>query len=135
MVVSNWLKGVYRQLFPTAFTRHARQCRNRLRLRDRRIAPFAVIPAWIEQLEDRTLLSAVAWDGGAGDGLWTSADNWSGDSVPGANDDVTIDVAGDATITVRGVPAQVQSLLNYETLFVEGRADTGAAVLSTSGDL
>lgn len=37
--------------------------------------------------------ASVSWDGGAGDGLWTSATNWSNDLVPGVGDDVTINSA------------------------------------------
>ncbi len=35
----------------------------------------------------------VTWDGGAGDGLWTSVSNWSGDVLPTYGDDVLIDGA------------------------------------------
>src|SRR5205085_4259791 len=34
--------------------------------------------------------STVTWTGGAGDGKWTSAGNWSGGVVPGASSDVVI---------------------------------------------
>lgn len=33
----------------------------------------------------------IAWDGGAGNGLWNTAANWSGDILPGATDDVVLD--------------------------------------------
>ena len=53
-----------------------------------------------EQLETRTLLSAISWDGGGGDLNWNTPENWSGDVVPGSNDDVTINIPGqDATIS------------------------------------
>ena len=52
----------------------------------------------VEQLESRTLLSAVVWTGDAGDGNWDTAGNWTGGSgVPGSSDDVTI--PSNATIT------------------------------------
>jgi hypothetical protein len=44
----------------------------------------------VERVEDRTLLSAVSWIGGNGD--WDTGSNWSTGQVPGANDDVTINV-------------------------------------------
>jgi len=37
--------------------------------------------------------AAVTWDGDAGDSLWSSATNWSGDAVPVGGDDVIIDGA------------------------------------------
>lgn len=47
-----------------------------------------------ELLEARTLLAAVAWDGG-GDGLnWSDRFNWSADVLPLAGDDVSIAAGG-----------------------------------------
>ena len=49
------------------------------------------------------------WDGGAGNGLWSSAANWSGDLLPGAGDTAqfdatnTGDVSIDANISVQGI--------------------------------
>ncbi len=34
---------------------------------------------------------AVTWDGDGGDGLWSTASNWSGDAVPASTADITID--------------------------------------------
>lgn len=34
--------------------------------------------------------ATVSWDGGAGDGLWSSAANWSGDTLPAAEDVINI---------------------------------------------
>ena len=39
------------------------------------------------------------WDGGAGTLSWNDANNWSPDGVPGAGDDVVIDVIG-STVTI-----------------------------------
>jgi len=86
----------------------------------------------LEVLEDRHLLAAVAWDGDAGDGLWQSAVNWSNDLVPGADDDVMIDLAGDVTVTVTSAPAAVHSLTNRETLHVSGRSAGGHALLTVN---
>ncbi|HEX4071489.1 MAG TPA: hypothetical protein VHX68_09975, partial [Planctomycetaceae bacterium] len=56
------------------------------------------IPSCIESLEDRILLSAVSWTG-VGDGKsWNNAQNWNTDTVPGASDDVTINLANSQTI-------------------------------------
>ncbi|RZM25590.1 MAG: hypothetical protein EOO88_18770 [Pedobacter sp.] len=45
----------------------------------------------------------ITWDGDAGDGLWSSPANWTGDLVPGMSDDVVIDnsvVGGSYTISL-----------------------------------
>lgn len=39
------------------------------------------------------------FDGGAGDGLWQSAANWSGDTLPGSSDTVCIGEAFDVTLS------------------------------------
>ena len=53
-----------------------------------------------ENLETRELLVAAMWDGG-GDGVhWSDPLNWSGDTLPGSADDVTIDL-GSNTIQNR----------------------------------
>ncbi|MFW5719711.1 MAG: beta strand repeat-containing protein [Candidatus Dojkabacteria bacterium] len=51
----------------------------------------------------------ITWDGGAGDGLWSSAANWSGDVLPGSTDVVifngtnTANVSIDQSIDVQGI--------------------------------
>jgi len=49
--------------------------------------------AMVGGLSSNVQAALVSWDGGAGDGLWTSANNWSDNAVPVAGDDVTIDSA------------------------------------------
>lgn len=88
----------------------------------------------VELLEERRVLAAVMWDGDAGDGLWTSATNWSGDAVPGAGDDVEIPSTPAGQIVLRGNVPAVGSLVNRGNLFLEGRVDTGAAFLNVQGD-
>src|SRR6478735_7418889 len=63
--------------------------------------------AMIQSLERRTLLTAVAWDGG-GDGTnWSDPLNWSANTLPGVNDDVTINVAANPTIQFTNVAGTV----------------------------
>lgn len=50
----------------------------------------------------------VTWDGEAGDGLWETPRNWSGDALPGPDDDVC--VAGGAAVTLSFGSAEVRSL-------------------------
>lgn len=52
----------------------------------------------------------VKWDGEAGDGLWASAANWTGNTLPGINDDVLLDnsiVAGNYTVLLPGATVTV----------------------------
>ncbi|WP_232530116.1 Calx-beta domain-containing protein [Rosistilla oblonga] len=41
-----------------------------------------------EPLEDRRLLAVATWDGGGDDNLWSTAENWEGDAIPGLVDDL-----------------------------------------------
>ncbi|MFA5417402.1 MAG: T9SS type A sorting domain-containing protein [Bacteroidales bacterium] len=54
------------------------------------------------------------WTGGAGDGLWTSANNWNENSLPTSANDVVLDnttIVGSYTVTIDGVNVQtVKSL-------------------------
>lgn len=43
--------------------------------------------------------ATVTWDGGGGDNLWVTANNWSGNTVPAASDTVNISTA----VTVNGL--------------------------------
>lgn len=54
--------------------------------------------------------SQARWDGEAGDGLWASAGNWIGNTLPSINDDVVLDnsiVAGNYTVLLPGANASI----------------------------
>ncbi|MFC1535696.1 FlgD immunoglobulin-like domain containing protein [Candidatus Neomarinimicrobiota bacterium] len=51
----------------------------------------------------------VTWDGGGEDNFWATAANWSGDAVPGAGDDVVIDLDG-AYVSIPYGPITIASL-------------------------
>src|SRR5438874_9609393 len=89
----------------------------------------------VELLERRTLLAAVAWDGGGDKMNWSDALNWSTDAVPGAADDVTIDVPTSPTVIYAGNQASIHSLVNRETLWVRGDSSFGSASASVSGNV
>jgi len=90
--------------------------------------------------------AAVSWDDGAGDGLWSSATNWSGDVLPGPNDDVTIgaytvylDV--DASIKSLTLSAATSQLYPYTaasyTITLTGNltfGNAGAAMVYNNGN-
>ncbi|MFI5152471.1 MAG: hypothetical protein ACHQET_04010 [Chitinophagales bacterium] len=65
-----------------------------------------------------------SWTGGAGDGLWSSPTNWTGDSVPFATDDVMLDnslFTENYTVTLPDVSVTLKTL----TIF----AQTGKTIL------
>ena len=78
--------------------------------------------------------AAISWDGG-GDGVsWSDAINWSGDVLPGASDDVTINVGGTATITLASGTQTINSLSCDEALVISGGSlDIAAASSITAG--
>jgi RHS repeat-associated protein len=90
---------------------------------------------FLEQLESRLHLSAVSWTGSAGDNLWTTAGNWSGNAVPGAADDVTITLAGSPTIQITTGTQSVNSLVTSDPLKIMGGVLAVQTTLSTSATL
>lgn len=89
-----------------------------------------------EQLEDRRVLAAVTWDGGAGSLEWSAAANWDTDTVPTVVDDVFIpDLEGEPTINVKGTFA-VNSLNTLEQVqFSGGSFAVAASVNANAVDL
>lgn len=114
--------------------RRARAYLARRRIRtERRQHFFRDILKGVEQLEDRSLLASVVWDGGGLTLNWNDADNWNPNSVPTAADDVTIgdfnpDIVVD--VVVSGAPALARTLVSDERIQI-----TGALSLGTSGSL
>jgi hypothetical protein len=74
----------------------------------------------LESLEHRRLLATINWDGGpSGLGsLWSDPENWVGDAVPGAADDVVIGAEfSSATIEIR-TPTTVNSISSHAPLIL-----------------
>ena len=88
----------------------------------------------IEWMEPRTLLSAVTWTGTAGDNNWDTAANWSTDTIPGAADDVTINIAADV-VHSDDVSDSINSLTSTEPLTISGGSLSIAAASTTSAAL
>jgi IPT/TIG domain len=92
----------------------------------------------VECMEPRTLLSAVAWTGAAGDNNWDTPANWSTHSIPGSNDDVTIDIAANV-VHANDVIDSINSLISTEPLTISGgtlsiaATSTIASTLSITG--
>lgn len=69
----------------------------------------------------------ITWDGGGDGTSWHDANNWSGDVVPGAADDVLIDVPGNITVTHSFGSHAVRSLHSEEAILLTGGTlDIGA---------
>src|SRR5580693_9378566 len=56
------------------------------------------------------MTTTVTWTGGAGTTNWTDAANWSTDALPGAGDDVVINVATATTIHIASATVSVNSV-------------------------
>ncbi len=79
--------------------------------------------SWIglDPLESRQLLAFVLWDGGGGDSNWNNPLNWSGDTLPGAADNVLIDTPGHPTIhRASGASDTIASLWTLNPLDISG---------------
>ncbi|PWJ42106.1 hypothetical protein BC781_103356 [Sediminitomix flava] len=96
---------------------------------------------------DNDALTIVKWDGDAGDGLWNTATNWSGDAIPTSTDNVVLDnslVAGNYNVSIPSA-VQVNNLdingdltlsLNGNTLDINDLTFTdGTFELGTSGEV
>jgi len=59
------------------------------------------------------------WDGGTGTPNWNDADNWTGNTLPTASDDVYLDIAGTNTITSTQA-VSIRSLTTNEPLTIAG---------------
>src|SRR4051812_15629967 len=70
-----------------------------------------VINHFVERLEQRTLLAAVSWTGAAGDNLWTTGGNWSGNAAPGPLDDVQISIEGNPTVLINSPTQPIHNLV------------------------
>jgi hypothetical protein len=91
---------------------------------------------WAEDLEARRLLSGVSWVG-KGDGTsWSDPTNWSSGQVPGAGDDVTIDLPGSSIVYDANLGAtSIHSLSGNDTLTLAGGSLTVASYSSLRGRL
>lgn len=113
------------QLLSSQARRRVRSESHRLRARRRLL---------IESMEDRRLLTTIYWDGGStGSGTqWEDAENWVGDFVPGASDDVVIgDEFASSTIVINGNTA-VANIASKAALLVAGTLATGGATFNNS---
>jgi Bacterial Ig-like domain (group 3) len=106
--------------------------RGALRQNARRSCSRACRPG-VELFEQRTLLSAVIWTGGAGTDDWDAPANWSTDSLPGSGDSVTIG-SGATVVHSDNDSDSINSLTSSGTLEITG-GSLAIASASTAGAL
>lgn len=77
------------------------------------------------------------WDGGGDGTSWNDPLNWSGDVLPGADDDVTIDLPGKPSIAFTGAAGNVQihSLQSTSRITISGGALTVRSSSTIDADL
>ena len=73
------------------------------------------------------------WDGDAGDNQWTTAANWSNNTLPGPADDVIISVAANPTIQLSSGTQTINSLICDEALTLNGGTLSVAAASTIIG--
>jgi hypothetical protein len=89
--------------------------------------PFAC-----ELLEARLFLAAVSWDGGGNGTAWEDPLNWSGNTLPVAADDVTINIAANPAIVLSSGVSSIHSLVLAESLTITGGTLSVATTASVS---
>ena len=100
-----------------------------------------------ERLEERLVLSTVTWNSTANPtgGSWDLASNWVGGQLPGATDDVVINLASTGTVTLdAGVTNAVKSLttnthtninISNDSLSLAATSSIGGRLTQTGGAL
>jgi hypothetical protein len=76
--------------------------------------------------------TAKRWDGGANDGLWQSAANWSGDTLPTPDEEVEIPSGAQVRSTAN---VEISQLTNSGALILDSGAFTVTGVITSPGAL
>jgi parallel beta-helix repeat protein len=81
--------------------------------------------------------TSVAWTGAGGDNLWSDPVNWSDDQIPGAGEDVSINLAGSFTIQYSNAAgtSTIHSLTGSDSLSISGGSLAVSGSSSLGGDL
>ena len=73
------------------------------------------------------------WTGGAGDGLWHSPANWSGNTVPTLSDNVVFENASPLTVTVASSAANAKQVYVTRGDVTITTSDSQSFVMRPSG--
>jgi len=93
----------------------------------------------LSTVDDRPPLLPVAvtvhWDGGGDGTSWSDPLNWDTDTLPGADDDVIINVTEDPTVTIDGSAGNVSvnSIESHEALMINGGSVTSTGSQTYNG--
>ena len=103
-----------------------------------RSGPFSSLPVDNQFIVFGAGGTTITWDGGAGDGLWSSANNWNPDALPISTDDVIIDDNDATTVTIDGTTSAVAQTLTLggtysPTLIIAGTSSNPLRIYQTSG--
>ena len=128
MLLVSWLNG---------FSRSLRGWRRRDRSKTRRgalachVSTTALVE--VQRLETRTLLAAIAWDGGvSGTGTnWNDPANWVGDVKPGVADDAIVGAAFSGVTIISTANESVNSITSEAAL----RFNAGTMTVATNTNL
>ena len=122
---------MFRDWFAVSRRRRQAQARTvRVRSRER------IGTRHFERLEERQLLTAYTWTGGA-TGYWDVANNWSPHAVPGLGAAVSI-TSSSATVTIQAGDAESISSLTIganDTLLMTGGSLTTSAGITNGGSI
>jgi fibronectin-binding autotransporter adhesin len=85
---------------------------------------------FLEQLEQRSLLAVLMWDGEAG-AQWSNAANWTGDVAPAAGDDLVFPTSAISFTSTNDLPAGTR----FNTILLQGNSYsiTGNAIELSGG--
>lgn len=85
---------------------------------------------FLEQLEQRSLLAVLVWDGSAGT-QWSNAANWTGDVAPAAGDDLVFPTSAISFASTNDLPAGTR----FNTILLQGNGYniTGSAIELSGG--
>ncbi|MBT4917541.1 hypothetical protein HON58_03825, partial [Candidatus Peregrinibacteria bacterium] len=92
---------------------------------------FACVGPYVLMTSPVAYAALITWDGGAGDGLWNSANNWSGDVVPTQWDAVYIG-SPTTSYTVQVAGGQIA---DFDTLTIGGALMGNTARLYLYGNI
>ena len=85
---------------------------------------------FLEQLEQRSLLATLTWDGSSNN-LWSNPANWAGDVAPTAGDDLVFPAGAGALVNTNDLAAGTK----FNTILIQGSGYniTGAAIELNGG--
>lgn len=103
-----------------------------------RSGPFSSLPLGYHYIVFGSSGITITWDGGAGDGQWSSVNNWNPDALPISTDNVIIDNSDATEVTISDTTSAVAQTLTLggtysPTLIVAGTSSNPLRIYQNSG--